>query len=103
MSPLPIRHSTSHRREHHTARNGRNEERTAKLCVPAETAQPEGEDGGETGRLEAEDEGKHDDGGGASGGHGGYDEDEAEAKIDGQDVAGLDGGDRHEAAGDEAV
>lgn len=96
-----INDRTQHGREHGTARHGGNEERRAALCVAAEPAQTEREDGGEDAGFEEEDHAQHGDGGVAGGGDAGCDEDDAAGQEPQQDEARLDP--LHHQTGDEAA
>lgn len=75
--------------------------RGAALGVPAETADGEGEDGGEDAGLEEEDEGQHGDAGFAFGAHGGGDEDHDAGHEGHEDPAGFR--DHHKACGGKAT
>ena len=71
--------------------------------MPTQPTQTEGKDSGEAGRLGAQHENEHGDGGGALCVHGGDGEDDTEAEVDAENISGLEGGDSEKAAGEKAV
>jgi hypothetical protein len=95
--------STGHRRESRAAGNSSDDEGAADLGVAAETAETESEDRGEAGGFPAEDETEESDGGVAVGLGGSENEDKTHAEVEGEDIAGLDPADGHDAAGEETV
>lgn len=71
--------------------------------MATETTETEGEDCREASGFPTENHAEEADGGVAAGLGGCEDEDECHAKVDGEDVAGLDNWEGHETAGEETV
>lgn len=91
------------RREHHAAGNGCYKARAPQFGMAAETAQAEGEDGGEARRLEKEHNDQHGDGDIAAGGDGCDGEDDTHGQVQAEHIARFEGGDHEQEARQESV